>query len=540
MLNALRLKSKLLIVGLAVTLALVGIAAYDALAARSAMYQQRAQLLQAIVQAAATTLAHYGALERAGKLTPEEARHQGKEALRAVRYLGREYVFIRDMTGRSVLLPAKPEKEGKGNLDEADAKGKRYVREFIEKAREGGGFVDYHFPRPGAQAPARKTSYVMPIADWGWVIGTGMYVDDIEAKFWKETAGTLAGVLAFCVVVCALIMVVGRSVLRQVGGEPAEALAVMHKVADGDLTQRTGCEHRDSMVGALDGLIQHLAGMMGKISGQVLELQKAARAINETACEVAVAAEGEALSADTMARAIEELTLCVAQISDNARDTEGNAAKAANLAKDGEQHVEAAAEEMSQIAVAVQGVAVRIGALGNRASAVSAIAALIKDIAAQTNLLALNAAIEAARAGEQGAGFAVVADEVRSLADRTAQATAQIDSVILAIQDETTAAAKAIHQALPQVAQGQKLTRNGADSLKDIAQGARQALARIALVAEAADEQRNASSRIAQQVERVAQQVSHTSVSMKTMATAANELDRIASTLDTMVGRFRL
>jgi methyl-accepting chemotaxis protein len=239
-----------------------------------------------------------------------------------------------------------------------------------------------------------------------------------------------------------------------------------------------------------------------------------------------------------MAAAIEQLTVSSAHISDSARETEGDSREAMSMAGDGSQRVGQAADAIRKISATVADASARIHALEERANQISSIASVIKEIAGQTNLLALNAAIEAARAGEQGRGFAVVADEVRQLAERTSQATTEIDLMIKGIQSETGGAVTAMNAALPEVEMGVQLAGSASESLRNIETGAGRTLGRIADVASATREQSSASTSIAQRVEEIAQMVDETTATIRGTAEAAQQLEQIALSLKAQIGRF--
>lgn len=542
MLNSLRLRTR---IGLLVVAALVGLIItnlFAAMAVKRDLLEGRQLQLVSVMQAAKRVVVQFHDQATKGTITEDEAKERAAAMLAGLRYGGAdgmaEYFFIWDMEGRSVMHPFRPEWKGQSKLDLLDGDGRPLVKRTLEAAA-GTGFVDISFPRPGGTVPVPKLLHASSYAPWGWVIGTGAYIDDVDAQVWSRLLTDLsfgALVLAIMIVIAVLV---GRSILRQIGGEPAEALALMDRAAAGDLTVRMDHALPGSLLAGLSRMLLAIREMVGEIAGGANELKKNAEDIAHAAEEVAHAAHRQADSTSSMAAAIEEMTVSINQISDSARDTEGNSSSAAELAASGEQKVTHATDEMHRISGSVSSAAEQIRSLETRAGEISSIANVIKEIAAQTNLLALNAAIEAARAGEQGRGFAVVADEVRGLAERTAAATVQIEQMISAIQAETATAVAAMDHALPQVERGVDLAQDAAQSLRDIRDGAGTTLARIRDVALATREQSSASNAIAQQVESIAQMVEETSVSMERTASSARELERIAEGLRGLVGRFR-
>lgn len=531
-------KSRMVTVALATLIGMLAVGIWGAIAQRSSGYEQRKLLLRSVVESARTQIGYFERLAHEGKIDRDAAQALAREAMRKVIYQEREYFFIYNFDGHNVLLPPKPEREGTQMIDLKDPNGFPLVAEVIRAGKSGGDFVDYYFPRPGETLPVRKIAYTTGIPDWNWVIGTGMYVDDVEAAFRKDLSINLAAVLALAAAVSGLVLAISRSVLRQIGGEPATAVAVIRRVAEGDLRVDVGPAIEGSMLGELGALVVRLRKTVSDIAAEAGRVNCASNGISETSHSVADAAHRQSDTSQAMAAAMQQLTVSISHISDNAAETARHAQDALQRAHSAETQVQSTAEEMRELSVAVAAAAARIRTLSARANEVGAIAASINDIASQTNLLALNAAIEAARAGEQGRGFAVVADEVRKLAERTAEATVQIGQTLTAIREETHGAVGAMDSASNRVVTSLGAAELSGEVLRLIAGDATRARELVADVANSTREQGIASNSLAQQVEQIAQMVESTSRGMDETVRAAEELKHVAGNLDVVVSQF--
>lgn len=508
---------------------------------KQTMIEDRMAKIRNLVEYAHSQLAFYDEQAKAGKMSLEQAQTLAKDSLRKARYDEKEYFWINDYHPRTIMHPIKPELDGKDQTDNRDPNGKQLYVEFVKVVKaEGAGYVDYQWARPGMTEPVPKLSYVKGFEPWGWIVGTGIYIDDVDAAF-RKNAMMLGGVSLLLLVVLIITgSVIRRSIVGQLGGEPADAVAVMQKVAGGDLTASVGNAPKGSLLDALDDMVASLRALIGEVSRGAKAVEQNAEQIRHASGEVAIAAEHQADSTSAMAAAIEELTVSSNHISDSARDTEEDSRNAMTLAGEGSERVGLATVAIQKIAATVSDASGRIHALEERARQVSSIATVIKDIAGQTNLLALNAAIEAARAGEQGRGFAVVADEVRKLAERTSLATTEIEQMIVGIQGDTVGAVEAMNAALPEVDQGVLLAGQASDSLRSIEAGSERTLERIGDVASATREQSAASTSIAQRVEEIAQMVEETTATIRGTAESAAELEKIAHGLSEQIGRFKV
>jgi methyl-accepting chemotaxis protein len=224
-------------------------------------------------------------------------------------------------------------------------------------------------------------------------------------------------VLAVLLGVAAAVLV-GRSVVRQLGGEPAAAAHVAHRIAAGDLGVRVDLAAGDtaSVLHAMSAMRDRLADIVAQVRGGTAAIQAAAQEIAQGALELSARTEQQASALEETAASMEELTSTVRQNADHTADAHRLAGSAETLAVEGGRAVEAVVATMDTIKAS--------------SGQIAAIVAVIDGIAFQTNLLALNAAVEAARAGEQGRGFAVVASEVRNLAQRSAAAARDIKQLI--------------------------------------------------------------------------------------------------------------
>jgi methyl-accepting chemotaxis protein len=522
---------------------LVLLGGYAAIELRSSIMEEKRLMLKAIVDVSVGIVEQQYELARAGRISEADAQRQARDDLRKVRYNeGADYLFIYDMNGINIMHGAKPDREGKPFIDSKDPNGKPYIRDWIDLLkRDGKAYIEYQFPKPGSTVAVPKVSYARTFAPWGWWIGTGVYIDDVESDFHRSVIGNLIFLVAILAVLAGLGFTIQRGVRAQIGGEPASAAAQVEDFAAGDLSRpiRSESSAPGNLLSSLGAMQAKLADIVREIRGSSETLARQSSDLSVSAKEISQAAGKQAESSAATAAAIEELTVSISEVSEIATATEANSNSTAELAGQGGVVVRQSAEGMQGIADAVEQSAARIQTLVGRSQEIGSITQVIKEIADQTNLLALNAAIEAARAGETGRGFAVVADEVRKLAERTGTATAEISQMVMAIQDDTQRAVEAMASATPRVAEGRELAGRATALLEDIQRQANDSLAKARDVANATKAQAQTANEIARHVETIASMTEQTNAATSSNAEAADQLQALARRLQQDLAYFK-
>ncbi len=249
----------------------IGVAAIAALAAvavhneRRVMLDDRIAATQHLVETAHSIAALQYERAQHGELSDEAARAAAMGEIKALRYGANDYFWINDMQPSMLMHPFKPEMVGKNLSGFADANGVKLFDEMIARVKQSGaGYVEYVWPKPGASAPVRKISYVKGFAPWGWVIGSGIYVDDVDAAVSRE-AIVLGGIAAAVALLMALI---SHLIARSVVGPMKEAVQFAQSIANGELGNRIETDARDEsgdLVRALDAMQAKLARQIGDL-----------------------------------------------------------------------------------------------------------------------------------------------------------------------------------------------------------------------------------------------------------------------------------
>jgi methyl-accepting chemotaxis protein len=509
---------------------------------RGLIVKEKQATVSYLVQEAATMLASYQKQVDAGTLTKEDAQKQASERIAAIRYDGSNYLWINDMNAKMVMHPIKPEMNGKDLRELKDSTGKDFFREMVELCRDKGkGFVEYTWPKPGSSAAVPKISYVELYQPWGWVIGTGIYVDDVSAHMRTiqiSIGGALLAILALCIL---LAWVVSATITRPV----KSIVDAMKDIAEGesDLTKQLPVLANNE-IGELgrevNVFIDKLHDVIGSVSGSSIKVAIAANQLHATAEHIATGAEEVVAQSITVATAGEEMSATSGDIAKNCQYASEGAQRATQSAQNGVAVVDATISVMREIAERVQKSAKTVESLGERSDQIGAIIGTIEDIADQTNLLALNAAIEAARAGEQGRGFAVVADEVRALAERTTRATREIGEMIKAIQAETKGAVDAMGQGVRQVEAGTQEAAKSGEALREIMEQINDVATQVSQIATAVEEQTATTSEISHNMHQITQVVQGTAQMAHESLEDASHMNGNAEELMSILGRFKI
>jgi methyl-accepting chemotaxis protein len=371
----------------------------------------------------------------------------------------------------------------------------------------------------------------------------------VEAERQYDLGGsTFSNNMTLIVAIWMLALLIGgtqayffaRLLNRQLGAEPSELEALSTSIAAGQL----GGSHSSvshivtGVMKSVQGMRSALKDMIGNIGETSEQIESATLQLAASSAQVLRNTSIQSDTASTMAATVQELTVSISHIADNAQQTQRIAIKAGSLSDEGIQVMEAVSAEMQTIAALVTQSSSDVELLAGQSRNISAIVDVIRGIAEQTNLLALNAAIEAARAGEQGRGFAVVADEVRSLAGRTAQSTTEIVSLVTAIQIGTQKAQDSMAAGRERVSNGTRLVEQASISIADIRHALNESVEAVNNISTALQEQRLASEYVAASVERVARIVGENSEAQGGIVNASQALQGMSERLQKVISRF--
>ena len=536
------LRGKLVAMTLGTIAALIVLFTVLLINGKSQMLGDRQDKVRNLVEVAHATVAHYEQEARAGRLSVEDAKRAAMNAVKAMRYDKVEYFWINDLTDLMVMHPIKPELDGK-KLDQLkDKNGKFLFSEFNKVVKaQGAGFVDYLWPKPGSEEGVPKISYVMGFEPWGWVIGSGIYIDDVDAKFRTDAIKLLLWGIGIGGFVAISLLLLSRNIIKTLGGDPSQASEVTRRIAAGDLATPVNCAagDKDSLLANIGTMQETLRNMISSIIGNAERVSTAADQLLHASEEVADRARQQSDAASSMAASVEEMAVSIDQVKENAGEAHGISQEAGAISEEGAAVIHNAATEMRKISDAVQSSSAIVEDLGKQSDQITSIVNTIKEIADQTNLLALNAAIEAARAGEQGRGFAVVADEVRKLAERTSLSTTEIGGMVSKIQNGTRSAVSSMQAGVTQVSNGVQLANQAAESINRIRDGAARVTVVVNGISDSIAEQSAAGNQIAHQLETIAQMSEESAIAVRHTADAARTLHSLSASLHETVARFK-
>lgn len=404
----------------------VSMKAYDLWEYRQGLSLERQRQSDNVVAVAHSIMQGYYNKYKAGYISSLEAQERALDTLREIRYDGNNYVWVNDLDARMIMHPIKPELDNKDLSGFKDSNGKQLFLDIATSARQSpSGYQTYHWPKPGETKPLEKLSSFKLFEPWGWVIGTGIYVDDIEALFYEKISES-GLFLAICI---PIVIWFAMLIVRSITGPLAHMGDVMKKVAAGNLVARIEIKGNDEL-GEVSKVINRTLDvqleLIQKLKHSSEHILTSAEIMATTTEQTSTGVRQQHGETQMLAAAMQEMSATAQDVAQNAQQTADITIKAESTARLGDEIVQNTIDAINGLAHQVQSQASVITQLEEDTLQVESFLGIIRDISDQTNLLALNAAIEAARAGEQGRGFAVVADEVRVLAKRTSESTDQI------------------------------------------------------------------------------------------------------------------
>nr|WP_079216415.1 methyl-accepting chemotaxis protein [Herbaspirillum robiniae] len=476
---------------------------------KKTMLEEREAQLSLLVTLAKAASEKVYEQEKSGKLTREQAQAQAKMIIGSYAK-EQNYFFVRGYTDDFNYVHPNPKRVG---IQDKTAKedGDRYRAALAGREI---GLLTAEGTRPNTTEKVLKLYAVTRFEPWDWTIGFGAYIDDINLAFYRNALILLliGAVLMAAIATMAAFML--RSILRQLGGEPANTVDIVERISQGDLSHAIDLKGKDS-----HSLLRSIETMRGSLSGIVAGVRNGTDTIATASNQIAAGnldlssrTEEQASALEETASSMEQLTSIVRQNADNARQANQLAISASGVASNGGKVIEQVVGTMADINTA--------------STKISDIIGVIDSIAFQTNILALNAAVEAARAGEQGRGFAVVASEVRTLAHRSATAAREIKALI--------------EDSVAKVDNGSHLVEEAGKTMQDIVSSVKHVADVVAEISAASQEQSAGIEEVNRAITQMDQVTQQNAALVEEAAAAAASMQDQAAQLAQLVSVFRL
>ncbi|MDB5574754.1 MAG: methyl-accepting chemotaxis sensory transducer, partial [Tardiphaga sp.] len=500
-------------IGILVAITLIGLG----MAGLFAAYMVKAELLKArldqthaIVEVAKNLATGLQKQVAAGQLTKEAATAEFARRLQTMTYdNGAGYMFSYGMDGMTITAPD-PKQIGTIRLD-IETNGRKLARELRDGvAAKGDVTLFYEYYKPGQEQPVRKVSYAVAIPGWDMFVGTGAYLDDIDAELIPIMRALALAMVAIGGVAALIAWLIGRSItgpLNQLGLR-------MRALADGSLDGEIPGVGRRDEVGAMAAAVQVFKDNAIRVRGlELVEAESGARtvaerrvamhnladdfehSVNGIVQSVSLAATGMQTTAQQMSATAGDTSSLAATVSAASGRSSSNVGTVAAAAEELSASVAEVLRQMAQSsAIASKAVSdaqhtnEMVKMLSSGAEKIGEVVQLIHSIAAQTNLLALNATIEAARAGDAGRGFAVVASEVKALASQTAKATEDIAAQVASMQASTNEAVVSIGEITGTIRQMSDITGSISVAIEEQGEATREIARSIQSVATGSSE----------------------------------------------------
>jgi methyl-accepting chemotaxis protein len=450
------------------------------------------------VEVVATMLGSYEAKVKAGEVKLDEAQKRAFTSIKAMRYGENDYYFIIDSNAKMVAHGVNSALEGKEMLNEKDSQGKFFFQEMAKTGKEKGeGFVDYWWPKAANAKPSPKISYVKMFKPWNIIVGTGIYVDEVEAETSK-----MRNIIIIATLLCAaMILCISFFVSRKITGALKEAVTVAGELSQGNLQldiQVNSEDETGKLLHGMKNMLEKLKEVVADVTTAAGNVASGSQQTSSSSQQMSQGATEQAASAEEVSSSMEEMVANIKQNADNAQQTEKIALKSAEDAKLGGQAVLETVQAMKEIAGKIS---------------------IIEEIARQTNLLALNAAIEAARAGEHGKGFAVVASEVRKLAERSQTAAGEISKLSRSSVEVAEKAGEMLTRIVPDIQKTAELVQE---------------------ISASSNEQNIGAEQINKAIQQLDQVIQQNASATEEMASTSEELSSQAEQLQDTIGFFKV